>query len=38
MQDGKNSWTTIGVSKNILEASLEALIDAIEYKLLKENL
>lgn len=36
--DGKNVWTTIGVSNDIIEASLIALIDAIEYKLaLKEN-
>ncbi len=32
-RDSKTSWTTIGVSENIIEASLQALIDAIEYKL-----
>ena len=31
--DGKRSWTTVGVSENVVEASLIALIDAIEYKL-----
>lgn len=31
--DEKNSWTTIGVSNDIIEASLFALIDSIEYKL-----
>jgi 2-isopropylmalate synthase len=31
--DGSNSWRTIGVSENIIEASWLALIDAVEYKL-----
>ncbi len=30
-----NAWTTVGVDKNIIEASWQALVDAIEYKLLK---
>jgi len=34
-QDSKDSWWTIGVSENIIEASWHALIDSIEYKLLK---
>ena len=29
--DGRDSWTTVGVSTNIIEASLMALIDSIEY-------
>jgi 2-isopropylmalate synthase len=29
------TWTTVGVSTNIIEASLMALIDSIEYKLMK---
>lgn len=29
--DGVHSWNTVGVSGNIIEASWEALIDAIEY-------
>ena len=35
-QDDKETWSTIGVSENIIEASYRALIDAIEYKMLKE--
>lgn len=31
--DSRRTWTTIGVSNDILEASLIALSDAIEYKL-----
>jgi len=34
-QDEKGSWTTVGVSENIIEASWQALVEAIEYKLLK---
>ncbi|HHY90360.1 MAG TPA: citramalate synthase, partial [Clostridiales bacterium] len=34
--DGKESWTTVGVSENIIEASAIALVDSIEYKLIKE--
>jgi len=33
--DREKVWTTIGVSENIIEASLTALIDSIEYKLLQ---
>jgi len=32
--DGRTSWTTVGVSENVVEASLIALTDAIEYKLM----
>ncbi len=31
--DGENKWTTLGVSTDVIEASLIALIDSIEYKL-----
>ena len=31
--DGDRTWTTIGVSPNIIEASWEALVDGVEYKL-----
>lgn len=31
--DGENSWGTVGVSENIIEASWEALVDSIEYGL-----
>ncbi len=33
--DSESSWDTVGVSENIIEASYEALLDSIEYKLLK---
>jgi 2-isopropylmalate synthase len=36
-QDEKDSWNTIGVSENIIEASWQALSDSIEYKLLKDG-
>ncbi|MDD3379434.1 MAG: alpha-isopropylmalate synthase regulatory domain-containing protein, partial [Candidatus Methanomethylophilaceae archaeon] len=35
--DGKNSWTTVGVSENVIEASLNALTDSIEYAILKDQ-
>lgn len=35
--DGVSSWSTVGVSKDIIEASFKALTDSIEYKLFKEN-
>jgi 2-isopropylmalate synthase len=31
--DQKDSWSTVGVSENIIEASWEALVDSIEYGL-----
>ncbi len=33
--DDTHSWTTIGVSNDIIEASITALVDSIEYKLSK---
>jgi len=33
---GKN-WFTIGVSPNIIDASFKALVDSLDYKLLKDN-
>lgn len=36
-QDENDTWSTIGVSENIIEASWQALVDSIEYKLLKDN-
>ena len=36
-QDEHDSWTTVGVSENIIEASWHALVDSIEYKLLKDS-
>jgi 2-isopropylmalate synthase len=35
--DDKNRWSTVGVSENVIEASWLALVDAIEYKLMKEK-
>ncbi len=34
--NGVSRWTTLGVSTNILEASYEAIVDAIEYGLILE--
>lgn len=34
-QDKNKTWTTVGVNENIVEASWKALVEAIEYKLLK---
>lgn len=36
-QDKDDSWWTMGVSENIIEASWQALVDSIEYKLLKDS-
>lgn len=36
--DQDESWGTIGVSENIIAASWRALVDAVEYKLHKEEL
>lgn len=36
-QDEADSWTTVGVHENVIEASWEALVDSIEYKLLKDK-
>jgi len=36
--DGKCQWQTVGVSVNIIEASWQALIDSVNYKLMKEDI
>ncbi|HPM42497.1 MAG TPA: citramalate synthase, partial [Candidatus Omnitrophota bacterium] len=36
-QDKNDSWWTIGVSENIIDASWKALVDSVEYKLLKDS-
>ncbi|MBU1148416.1 MAG: citramalate synthase [Candidatus Omnitrophica bacterium] len=36
-QDERSSWGTVGVSENIIEASWQALVDSVEYKLLKDK-
>lgn len=35
--DKQRKWGTVGVSENIIEASWQALVDSIEYKLLKDK-
>lgn len=35
--DGESSWTTVGVSENVIEASLIALVDSLEYALMKQG-
>ena len=37
-EDKDNSWGTVGVSENIIEASWQALADSVEYKLLKDKI
>jgi 2-isopropylmalate synthase len=34
--DGRRDWGTVGVSENIIEASLQALVDSMEFALLKK--
>ena len=34
--DGQRDWGTVGVSENIIEASLQALVDSMEFALLKK--
>ncbi len=36
-KDDRDSWGTVGVSENIIEASWQALVDSIEYKLMKDE-
>lgn len=33
--DGNETWSTVGVSENIIEASWQALVDSVNYKLFK---
>ncbi|MCK4739585.1 MAG: citramalate synthase, partial [Deltaproteobacteria bacterium] len=33
--DGKKKWGTVGVSENVIEASWQALVESLEYKLFK---
>jgi 2-isopropylmalate synthase len=35
--DRYETWGTVGVSENVIEASWQALVDAIEYKLHKTS-
>ncbi len=34
--DGRRDWGTVGVSENIIEASLQALVDSMEFALLRK--
>ncbi len=36
-RDDRESWTTVGVSDNVIEASWQALADALNYKLHRAN-
>jgi 2-isopropylmalate synthase len=36
--DGRDEWGTVGVSDNIIEASLQALVDSMEYRLMKKSI
>ena len=36
-RDQDSMWGTVGVSENLIEASWKALVDSVEYKLLKER-
>jgi 2-isopropylmalate synthase len=35
--DKKDTWQTVGVSENIIEASWQALVDSVDYKLMKNR-
>jgi 2-isopropylmalate synthase len=35
--DKDDTWNTVGVDENIIEASWQALVDSLEYKLLKDE-
>jgi 2-isopropylmalate synthase len=35
--DGKDVWTTVGASTDIINASVTALVDSLEYKLMKDE-
>src|SRR5881296_3733676 len=35
--DGREEWGTVGASENIIEASLQALMDSMEYRLMKRE-
>jgi 2-isopropylmalate synthase len=35
--NGRGEWGTVGVSENIITASLQALVDSMEYALIRDN-
>jgi 2-isopropylmalate synthase len=36
-RDHESMWGTVGVSENVIEASWKALVDSVEYKLIKDS-
>ncbi|MOA38555.1 putative alpha-isopropylmalate/homocitrate synthase family transferase [compost metagenome] len=36
-RDAENTWNTVGVSGNVIEASWEALVDSLRYALLGQT-
>jgi len=36
--DGDEVWGTVGVSPNIIAASWQAMVDGLEYKLVKDHI
>jgi 2-isopropylmalate synthase len=36
-RDHDSVWSTVGVSENLIDASWKALVDSVEFKLLKEE-
>ena len=36
-RDSKGTWTTVGVSTDIIHASWDALVEAIEYRLINKE-
>ncbi|HPI76100.1 MAG TPA: alpha-isopropylmalate synthase regulatory domain-containing protein, partial [bacterium] len=36
-RDNRDVWGTVGVNENVIEASWKALVDSIEYKLVKDG-
>ncbi len=35
--DGRETWGTVGVSENVIQASWQALVDSIDYKLMRDE-
>jgi 2-isopropylmalate synthase len=36
-KDPRSEWGTVGVSENVIDASWQALVDSVEYKLFKDS-
>jgi 2-isopropylmalate synthase len=37
-RDKTSVWGTVGVSENVIDASWQALVDSVEYKLQKDSI